>query len=110
MDTVDTSIEEAYQQHRGPVYGQLLAITRAPAAAEDLCQEAFLRLTREGRAGRMPDNIGAWLHRVAANLATSRGRRSRTVAGRRDHPPRAKRGPSGRSERDEQHRSNGGPA
>ena len=31
MDTVDTSIEEAYQQHRGPVYRQLLAITRDPA-------------------------------------------------------------------------------
>ncbi len=79
MDTVETSIQEAYQQHRGPVYGQLLAITRDPAAAEDLCQEAFLRLTGEARAGRMPDNIGAWLHRVAANLATSRGRRSRTA-------------------------------
>ena len=70
---------QAHRQHRGPIYGQLLAITRDPAAAEDLCQEAFLRLTGEARAGRMPDNIGAWLHRVAANLATSRGRRSRTA-------------------------------
>jgi len=57
-------------------------ITRDASAAEDLAQEAFLRLSTEVRAGRMPDNVGAWLHRVGVNLATSRGRRA-SVAERR---------------------------
>ena len=46
-----------------------------PGVAEDLLQEAFLRLTREVRADRTPDNVRAWLYRVGANLAVSRGRR-----------------------------------
>ena len=50
--------------------------------AEDLTHEAFLRLSIEVRAGRTPDNIGAWLHRVGANLVASHGRH-RSVVERR---------------------------
>ena len=49
--------------------------TRDPGVAEDLVQEAFLRLTREVKSGREPTNVRAWLYRVASNLAVSRGRR-----------------------------------
>jgi RNA polymerase sigma factor (sigma-70 family) len=67
-------IEDAYEAHLGPVTRRLTAITRNPAVAEDLAHEAFLRLTREVDAGRTPDDIHAWLQRVATNLAMSRGR------------------------------------
>jgi len=56
--TVEQTIEAAYEAHSRALYGQLLALTREPATAEDLCQEAFLRLTREAQAERLPDNIG----------------------------------------------------
>ena len=72
-------IERAYAAHHGAVYGHLVMLTRDPAAAEDLVQEAFLRLTREVQEGRTPDNVGGWLHRVAANLATSRSRRAQVA-------------------------------
>ena len=49
------------------------------AAAEDLLQEAFLRLTREVDAGRTPEHVRGWLYRVASNLAISRGRRRTTA-------------------------------
>ncbi len=71
----DALIECAYQVHAGPLLRRLTASTRDAAAAEDLTQEAFVRLVIEVRAGRVPDDTGAWLHRVAQNLATSRGRR-----------------------------------
>lgn len=45
-------------------------------AAEDLVHEAFVRLVVEVEAGRTPRNIRAWLYRVIANLAVSRGRRA----------------------------------
>src|SRR6185295_4212161 len=51
------------------------------ALAEDLVQDAFLRLTVEANAGRFPDDPAAWLHRVGHNLAMSAGRR-RSVATR----------------------------
>lgn len=75
-------INAAYASHAGPLLGRLTRITRDPFAAEDLVQEAFVRLVVEVRAGRVPDDPGAWLYRVGHNLAMSRGRRM-SVADRR---------------------------
>jgi RNA polymerase sigma-70 factor, ECF subfamily len=72
----------AYTKHATPLLGRLTRITRDPFAAEDLMQEAFVRLVVEVRAGRVPDDPGAWLNRVGHNLAMSRGRR-KSVADRR---------------------------
>lgn len=79
----DDIIESAYAAHAGALLRRLTATTRDPSAAEDLTQEAFMRLVIEVRARRIPDNIGAWLHRVGQNLAMSRGRRI-AVADRRN--------------------------
>jgi RNA polymerase sigma-70 factor (ECF subfamily) len=67
-------IETAYADHRSSVIRRLTAITRDPDIAEDLAQDAFARLSLEVAAGRTPDNLAGWLHRVARNLAMSRGR------------------------------------
>jgi len=75
-------IELAYADHSVPLTRFLAAFTRDALLAEDIAQEAFLRLAVEVAAGRTPDNIGAWLHRVGRNLATSNGRHA-TVAERR---------------------------
>lgn len=76
----DAIVEHAYAAHLDPLRRRLTALTRDPAAAEDLAQEAFLRLVVEVRAGRTPDQPGAWLYRVAQNLAMSRGRRLSVAA------------------------------
>lgn len=68
-------IEAVYRAHAAPLRRWLTARVRDPEAAEEIAQEAFVRLVREVNAGRTPDEPGAWLHRVGANLATSRGRR-----------------------------------
>ena len=78
----DRTIEAAYVAHAGPLLRRLTATTRNAAAAEDLTQEAFMRLVIEVNAGRIPNDAGAWLHRVGHNLAMSRGRRI-AVANRR---------------------------
>jgi RNA polymerase sigma-70 factor (ECF subfamily) len=74
-------VSAAYDALERPLYGFALGITHSGTAAEDLVQESFLRLVREVQAGRAPDNVRAWLYRVCANLAASRGRRA-TVATR----------------------------
>lgn len=76
---VDAFVVTAWELHRGALYGFLLRSTRDEAAAEDLVQDAFLRLTGELRAGRAPDDLRAWLFAVAANLSISRGRRVSTA-------------------------------
>lgn len=69
------AVMAAYDDHQRDLFSFLLATTRNRQVAEDLLQETFLRLVRETRAGRAPDNQRTWLFRVAANLAASRGRR-----------------------------------
>jgi RNA polymerase sigma-70 factor (ECF subfamily) len=78
---LDQIVGTAYAIHAGGLQRYLTGITRDVAAAEDLTQDAFLRLTVEVAAGRVPDDLGAWLRTVAYNLAMSRGRRI-SVAGR----------------------------
>lgn len=65
----------AYDAHHEELYAFLLGATHDQTTAEDLLQEAFLRLVRETRNGRLPEQPRPWLYRVAANLVTSRGRR-----------------------------------
>lgn len=71
----DALVVAAWTDHHAEVYAFLVRTTRDPEVAGDLLQEAYLRLTTEIRARRAPDNTRAWLYRVGANLAVSRGRR-----------------------------------
>ena len=75
----DGFVVSMYEAHHAEVYAFLVRSTRDPSAAEDLLQETFLRLTTEARAGRAPEQVRAWLFRVASNLAISRARRNATA-------------------------------
>jgi RNA polymerase sigma factor (sigma-70 family) len=79
-DEAHSRIVDAYDTHGQELYAFLLAMTRDVEAAQDIVQEAFLRLVAEERKGRPPSNARAWLYRVAANLAISRTRRRRAAA------------------------------
>lgn len=61
------SFQALFRQHYPIVLRKLVQIVGDRAIAEDLAQEAFLRLYR-----RPPDDlrtVGAWLHRVATRIA-----------------------------------------
>ena len=82
-DDIRKVVADAYDAHRRELYAFALRASRDPETAQDLVQEAFLRLLREVEQ-RQPENIRAWLYRVTANLVLSRGRRL-TVADRWRH-------------------------
>jgi RNA polymerase sigma factor (sigma-70 family) len=89
----------AFEAHRDEIFTFVVRSTRDRGEAEDVVQETFLRLAREVRAGRTPEQLRAWLYRVAGNLVTSRFRHL-TVARRwlegtatRDQPPETHRSP-----------------
>lgn len=78
MDTaldVEAIVGTAYLTHSRSLQRYLMSLTRDASTAEDLSHDAFERLMGEVRAGRLPDDVGGWLHRVGHNLAMSRGRR-----------------------------------
>jgi RNA polymerase sigma-70 factor (ECF subfamily) len=81
------TIEQAFSEHRGALVRHLAVLTRDSEVAQDLAQEAFLRLSREVAAGRVPDDAGAWLHQVGRNLAMSRGRHLQVVDRRAGNLP-----------------------
>lgn len=65
-------------QHASSLYGAALRMTRSPADAEDLVQEAYLRAFRSWRQFQPGTNLKAWLFRILTNLyITSYRRRQR---------------------------------
>lgn len=78
------SFDAVFHQHYDRVYGLLFRLVGNRTEAEDLTQEAFVKLydhsfkRRLFRAGR-EHNIGAWLYRVATNMGYNaiRGRQRR---------------------------------
>ena len=73
------AVSTAFESIHAELYNFLRRSTRDEGAAEDLLQEAFLRLTKEVDAGRTPEHVRGWLYRVASNFAISRGRRRTTA-------------------------------
>lgn len=71
---IEATMEAAFRDHAGAIRGKAIQMTRDPEVAADVTQEAFLRLFVEAQAGRLPDNVGAWLYRTSANLIVSRAR------------------------------------
>jgi RNA polymerase sigma-70 factor (ECF subfamily) len=65
-----------YDAHQRELFSFALRSCRDREVAEDLVHESFVRLIVEVEAGREPSNARAWLYRVIANLAVSRGRRA----------------------------------
>ena len=70
----DAFVADAHRAHAAVTYAVAMRATRDAEQAADVTQEAFLRLLTEARAGRYPDNTGAWLYRAVTNLVISRAR------------------------------------
>jgi len=68
------SLDETYRRHGDEVRAYLRRRLDSPEDAEDLAQEAFLRLQRSGRLDQL-DNPRAYLLRTAENLLRDRFRR-----------------------------------
>ena len=71
-------IEALYEEYRVRIFRAIAGVVFDDAAAEDLTQEAFERAWRARASYRGgPDEVGAWLYRIAMNTAMSWLRRQR---------------------------------
>lgn len=75
-------VSQAYEAWAPELRRYATSRTHDPAAAEDLVQEAFVRLAIQARSSRTPTDPKAWLYRVVLNLIIS-GSRHAEVARRR---------------------------
>jgi RNA polymerase sigma-70 factor, ECF subfamily len=71
------AFEALFRQYQGDVYRWIVRIVRDPAAAEDLAVETFWRVHRAHARFDVDGNFGAWLRRIATNVALDHLRKAR---------------------------------
>ena len=82
MVPIEASFEEFFRDHRRQLFGALCVVTGDRGEAEEITQDAFLRVwERWGRVSAMDDPEG-FLFRIAMNLFRNRLRRAKVAAGR----------------------------
>jgi len=64
-----------YERHKTTVYRTALAITRDPAAAEDILQDCFIRIYERAHQIDTSRPLKPWLYRVTVNMAYNWERR-----------------------------------
>lgn len=84
---IPLAFEEFFEAERGRLFRALLLVTHDSAEAEDLMQEAFVRVwERWDRIAHVDDPVG-YLFKTAMNLRRSALRRSMVAAKRSLRPP-----------------------
>src|SRR5215471_21047077 len=73
----EAAFASLFEAHKRGVYSVCLRITRSPADAEDLAQEAFLQVFRKIATFRGESTFSTWLHRVTVNVVLMHLRKKR---------------------------------
>jgi RNA polymerase sigma-70 factor, ECF subfamily len=71
------TVEHLYHEHRRPLLAYLVRLVDDREAAEDLCQETFLKALRSWARHDPAASPVAWLYRIATNTAYDHLRRRR---------------------------------
>ena len=83
------AFEFLYKRYSKRIYSLCLRMVKNPAEAEDLTQQAFLRLFQKIGTFRGDSAFSTWLHRVAVNVVLMHLRRKKPVEVSIDVPENA---------------------
>jgi len=83
------AFESIYRKHSRHVYALCLRMIGNAAEAEDLTQEAFLRVFRRIQTFRGDSAFSTWLHRLAVNVVLMHLRKKKLPAVSLDETPRS---------------------
>ena len=78
MDTTSTRAADAYERHRRELLAYATRLVARPEVAEELVQDAAVRMLASGAVPREPSEARAWLFKVVTNLAIDHLRRHST--------------------------------
>jgi RNA polymerase sigma factor (sigma-70 family) len=83
MNGDDAAYGELVRRRQGAIRNLLRRLTRDPALADDLAQQAFLRAWTSIRTLKSPSSFGAWLRKLAVNcwLQHARGKPQEVALG-----------------------------
>ena len=71
------AFEQLFRDYQRQVFAWIVRIVRDSATAEDLTVETFWRIYRSRALFRPDGNFGAWIRRIATNIALDHLRKSR---------------------------------
>src|SRR5579862_9762088 len=77
---VEDQITQLFDEFRESLYRYLLCLSMSSTEADEIVQEAFLRLYRHLHAGGGVDNLRASLFRVAHNITINEPKKRKYVA------------------------------
>ena len=75
----DTELADLYERYRARIRAFIARIIGDPQAAEDLCQDTFLKALRGWQRRRQASSSRAWLYQIARNTAYDYLRRRQGV-------------------------------
>jgi len=78
-DDTELSFEDLAARFSKPLLADLVRMTRDSADADDLLQEALIRMARELPRLRSPEAVKGWAYRVATNVAIDFLRKNKRV-------------------------------
>lgn len=78
--TLEQKIEQLFEQFREPIFRYLVVTFGSKAEAEDITQEAFIKLYHAFKEGKQVENLKAWLYRIAHNLAIDQIRHQQFIS------------------------------
>jgi RNA polymerase sigma-70 factor (ECF subfamily) len=73
------AFECLYKLHSKRIYSLCLRMSKSPAEAEDLTQQAFLQLFRKIGTFRGESGLSTWLHRVTVNIVLMHLRKKKPI-------------------------------
>lgn len=81
MQRVRTGDEDAFaaivERYKNPLVNYLTHLVRSRERAEEVAQDAFVRLYRNAEKYREQERLGPYLYRIATNLVVSEARREK---------------------------------
>lgn len=78
--TLEQRIEQLFEQFREPIFRYLVVTFGNKTEAEDITQEAFIKLYHNFKEGKQIDNLKSWLYRIAHNLAIDQIRHQQFIS------------------------------
>lgn len=78
--TLEQKIEQLFEQFREPIFRYLVVTFGSQTEAEDITQEAFIKLYHAFQEGKQIENLKAWLYRVAHNSALNQIRHQQFIS------------------------------
>ena len=75
----EVSVEGLYADHQHGLLAHLTRLVSDREAAEDLCQETFIKAIRSWHQRKAEASASAWLYRIATNTAYDYLRRRRRI-------------------------------